>query len=232
MKHILGNWKMHGSAEDLWAWQEAFKPPVDVQCGLFLPHTLLHSQPVNFFTGAQDVSIHPGHGAFTGEISAEMVKGTGARMALAGHSERRHIICESNEMVKTKAENAIRAGLTVVLCVGEPLEIREKDKQEEYVAKQLNESFPMGGNADNVIIAYEPVWAIGTGKVATLEEIAAMHAFIKGVAPAQNMAILYGGSVKAENARAILFTDNVDGVLVGGASLKADEFQKIGEAAL
>lgn len=223
---------MHGSTEDLWAFQESFTPPEDVACGLFLPFTLLHSQPVNFFTGAQDVSRYQGQGAFTGEISADMVKATGARMALAGHSERRHLLGEDNVIVRQKAENIIKAGLKVVLCVGESLNIREAGQQENYVEAQLKESFPDGGNADNVIIAYEPVWAIGTGKVASLEEIAAMHAFIKGVAPDGNMAILYGGSVKADNARAILATVNVDGVLVGGASLKPDEFQKIGEAAL
>lgn len=232
MKHILGNWKMHGSTEDLWAWQDAFKAPAGVSCGLFLPFTLLHSQPVNFFTGAQDVSVHEGKGAFTGEISADMIKHTGAKMTLAGHSERRHVMGESDAVVKRKAENALRAGLTVVLCVGEPLDIREAGTQNEYVEAQLKASFPEGGTADNVIIAYEPVWAIGTGKVASLEEIGAMHEFIKRVAPRQNMAILYGGSVKADNARAILSINNVDGVLVGGASLKPDEFQTIGEAAL
>lgn len=249
MKHILGNWKMHGSASDLWAWQEQFVPTEGVNIGLFLPAILLHSQPVNFFTGAQDVSIHEGQGAFTGEISATMIKDTGARMVLCGHSERRHVMGETDAIVKKKAENALRAGLEVVLCVGEPLEIRENGTFEDYVERQLLESFPFlaspaqaGASApmdpnlrwesETIMIAYEPVWAIGTGKVASIAAIAAMHDFIKRVAPIKNIAIVYGGSVKAGNAHEILHTQGVDGVLVGGASLKADEFQKICEAAL
>lgn len=225
---------MNGSAATLWDWQESFTAPNGVEIALFLPDHLLHTQPVNFKVGAQDVSRYEGSGAYTGEISATQIKETGTDYVLCGHSERRHLIGEDSALVKQKAENALRAGLTPVVCVGEPLENREAGDFNEYVERQIKDSWPQGEGT--VIIAYEPVWAIGTGKTATIAEIEAMHSHIKsvlsGVAPGQNIAILYGGSVGAANAAEILGTQGVNGVLVGGASLKPDQFQTICEACL
>lgn len=234
MKMILGNWKMNGVPADLWAWSESFKPQTNNEIGLFLPYPLLNAQPMQFKVGAQDLSRFEGSGAFTGEVSADMLKSMGVSMAMCGHSERRHVMGEGDDLVKTKAENALRAGLHVILCVGEKLETREAGSSNAYVEAQIAASFPANAADGRVTVAYEPVWAIGTGKVAGEDEIAAMHAHIKDVlkrvAPGQNIAIVYGGSVTADNAAAILKTQGVDGVLVGGASLKPGPFQKICEA--
>ncbi len=233
MKFVMGNWKMNGTAAELKAWQESFTPPEGVMIGLFVPSILLGGEkPKGYEMGAQDVSRYEGKGAFTGEISASMIKDAGVGLTLIGHSERRHLLKDDNAVTKQKAENAIRAGMGIVLCVGEPLDVREAGKSDEYVTQQLRDSWPENGSADKMVIAYEPVWAIGTGKTASLEDIAAMHAVIKRVAPVENPAIVYGGSVTAENARQIMETQGVDGVLVGGASLKAGQFQSICEAAL
>lgn len=229
MKTVFGNWKMNGTPGALKEWEAAFSPLPGVQAGLFLPHTLL-SAYLPIAIGAQDVSRYEKTGAYTGEISATLAREVGASMALCGHSERRHGLGESDSLVKQKAENALRAGLKVVLCVGETLEIREKGEQNAYVEKQLRDSWPQ--EEGEVIVAYEPVWAIGTGKTAETADIQAMHQFIKNLALGPNLTILYGGSVTAANASEILSAQGVDGFLVGGASLKADQFKSICEAAL
>lgn len=235
MKYVFGNWKMHGGPSDLWTWQENFNATTGIETCLFLPHTILHTQPMTFKVGAQDVSIYRGQGAYTGEISAKMIKETGARYVLAGHSERRHLLNEDNEIVKTKCSNILKADLTAVLCVGEPLDVREAGNEFDYVETQLKECMP-DHDLEKIIIAYEPVWAIGTGKVANETQIKDMHAFInkslKALAPSQNMAILYGGSVKPDNAAGMISIPHVDGFLVGGASLKASDFQQICEAVI
>ncbi len=235
MKYVFGNWKMHGGPSDLWTWQENFNSVDGIETCLFLPFTILHTQPMTFKVGAQDVSTYEGQGAYTGEISADMVKDTGARYVLCGHSERRHLMDESNATVKQKIENVVRTGLKPVLCVGEPLDVREAGQEFDYVQKQIEACWP-SESMDQMIIAYEPVWAIGTGKVASIEQIRDMHAFInkclKTLAPSQNMAILYGGSVKPDNAAGMISIPHVDGFLVGGASLKASDFQLICEASI
>lgn len=226
---------MHGTPSKLWEWQEQFNPPSAIETALCLPFTLLHTQPMQFKVGAQDVATFEGEGAYTGEISASMIKNMGVTYALCGHSERRHVLHENNEIVKIKCVNTINSGLTPILCIGEPLGIRKDNKENSYIEEQLKASLPEK-ECPLLIIAYEPVWAIGTGEVASLDQIASMHKFIasvmKGLAPTQKIAIVYGGSVNPDNARDIMTLDHVDGVLVGGASLDAEKFQRICEAAV
>jgi triosephosphate isomerase len=187
-----------------------------------------------FAIGGQDVH-EAGNGAHTGCTSAAMLLDAGARLTIVGHSERREAQRESDAEVKAKAEAALSCGLGVILCVGESLAVRETGGAIETVMGQLDGSLPDGADTAALAIAYEPIWAIGTGKVPTMDEIAEMHAAIRrklderyGEAPVR---ILYGGSVKASNAAEILNVANVDGALVGGASLKAADFMPIVAAA-
>ena len=182
--------------------------------------------------GSQDIHEKE-KGAFTGNISAAMLKDAGVKYAIVGHSERRQFHNETNALVKAKAEAAIASGLIPIICVGEVESERNSNSQEFVVGQQLTESLPANGP---YVVAYEPVWAIGTGKTATPEDVRAMHSFIrqtlaKAVDHADQVAILYGGSVKSSNASEILATVNVDGVLVGGSSLEANEFWAIAQAA-
>ncbi len=178
--------------------------------------------------GAQDCSSRD-DGAFTGDTSARMLADSGCRYVILGHSERRQIHQETDAMVTSKAFKAHENGLTSIICIGETLEQREKGQQAAIVAQQLEMSLPSSAKANNTIIAYEPVWAIGTGKVATSDEIKTMHAFIRELLDnridgTKGIRTLYGGSIKPENAKAVLSTPNVDGALIGGASLNADQF--------
>lgn len=173
-----------------------------------------------FLVGAQNFQPAEKGTAQTGEISAEMLVEIGAKMVIVGHSERRATYFENDTIVAYKVNQAILGGLTPILCVGETLEQMEKGKTHEVLSTQLK-SF-----VDGVIVAYEPVWAIGTGKVATPTQIAEVHAFIKSIV-GENTAVLYGGSVNEKNAKEILATENVDGVLVGGASLDPNKFMEI-----
>lgn len=176
-------------------------------------------------------------GAFTGEISAEMIKDAGGAYAIVGHSERRQYFAETDATVCEKAQAALRAGLTAIVCVGETEEFRRKGHHLAVVEAQVDGSVPRSGGPDSVVIAYEPVWAIGTGLTPTTEQISEMHNYIRGrlvqtLGEAwRGVQILYGGSVNPANAAEILSLDGVDGVLVGGASLKADSFAAIAEAA-
>ena len=180
--------------------------------------------------GAQDCS-HEENGAHTGDISANMLVDIGCTHVILGHSERRQNHKESSELVAKKSEKALAAGLKVILCVGETEAERDAGQEKEIVYNQLFKSMLSQSNAENTIIAYEPVWAIGTGKTASLDDIAAMHGFIKeNLAPKGDFRILYGGSVKPENAKDILGLDGVDGALIGGASLKAESFLGIARA--
>ena len=169
-------------------------------------------------------------GAFTGEISAEMLKDAGCSAVIVGHSERRTLFGETDAMVRLKAAAAHRAGLTAIICIGETLDQRKAGEAEAIVSGQLSAGLPEGSNAANVVIAYEPVWAIGTGLTPTMEEVQAIHGSIRqrlislmGEEGAQ-VRILYGGSVKPSNAQAFAATPDVNGALVGGASLKAVDF--------
>ncbi len=189
--------------------------------------------------GAQDVYFEA-KGAFTGEISAAMLKDVGCTYVLCGHSERRHVLGESDELVNQKLKASLSGGLLPILCVGELLEERDASQTEQVVERQIRAGLA-GLSAEKVsavTIAYEPVWAIGTGRTATREQAQEVHAFIRKLlagmydeSVAQEMRILYGGSVKADNAEELMGQEDVDGCLVGGASLKADDFVQIIEAA-
>jgi len=190
--------------------------------------------------GAQDVYFEP-KGAFTGEISPAMLKDVGCNYVLCGHSERRHVIGESDELVSKKVTAAIGGGLLPILCVGELLEERDGGRTEQVVARHLKTGLA-GLSADKmsaVTIAYEPVWAIGTGRTATPQQAQEVHAFIRKLLAemydaklARETRVLYGGSAKADNAKELMAQEDVDGLLVGGASLKADEFVRIIQAAV
>ncbi len=188
-----------------------------------------------YFVAAQDCSANK-NGAYTGEISAEMLAGSGIKYVIIGHSERRQYHAESNSLLAEKVNRAIEEGIIPIFCCGESLDIREANKQNVYVEEQLKESLFHLSEEDfkNIIIAYEPIWAIGTGKTATEEQAQEIHHHIRNVISEKygkvisgNTSILYGGSVKGNNASSIFGQADVDGGLVGGASLKADEFKQI-----
>ena len=241
-KLIVGNWKMHGLAADIAEIEKIAEaaarfPQVDV--GVCVPATLIERAVravPNLPIGAQDVH-HAEAGAQTGCISTAMLADAGAAIVIVGHSERREAQRESDEHVRAKAEAGLKAGLLVILCVGESLAVREAGDAVATVERQLGASLPRGVEVAGLAIAYEPIWAIGTGQVPTIADIAEMHAALRrrlvaayGDAGA-SIRILYGGSVKASNAAEIFSVDDVDGALVGGASLKAADFVPIVEAA-
>ncbi len=222
----------------------AFKIPENVKTAVFPPFTSLHIVASELIAskialGAQDCSNEIG-GAFTGDISTLMLAEAGCKYVIVGHSERRAQHNESSELVKHKAEAAISAGLIPVICVGENIGERESGTYLQAITKQTKDSLPSLAHSSKFIIAYEPVWAIGSGKTPSLAEITEVHKTIASLLSydtsvakhdAVKTAIVYGGSVKPENAREILASEGVDGVLVGGASLKAEEFCKIIESA-
>lgn len=234
--YIVGNWKMHGTRAMLAearAVDRAAERLLKVEVALAPPFTLIHAtrKEANLIgIGAQDV--HPADGgAHTGDISAAMVKDAGAGFTIVGHSERRANHGETNALVKEKAEAAIAAGMNVIVCVGETEEERDAGKAESVVADQLASSVPTGeGVAEKVTVAYEPVWAIGTGRTPTADDIGAMHRHIREKLGSlygeegADVRILYGGSVKPDNAAELLTADDVGGALVGGASLTAESF--------
>lgn len=240
---VAGNWKMNGSSEML---ERLVSPLTDnwadgdrVDVALFPPAPYLAEviRRVNgtgIGVGGQNSAEHRS-GAFTGEISSEMLSDIGCNFVLVGHSERRALYAESNEVIAEKFALATEAGLVPVLCVGETLGEREANVTEAVVTEQLDAvSRRVGLHAlCAAVIAYEPVWAIGTGKTASPEQAQWVHAHIRGVlgAAASDTRILYGGSVKATNAAELFAQPDIDGGLVGGASLDAEEFLKIAEAA-
>ena len=234
---IAGNWKMNGLGAGLGEIGRlgtlmGGSAPGDREVLICPPATLIAAlaapaRAVGVAVGGQDCHPKPS-GAHTGDISAEMLKDAGASYVIVGHSERRADHEESDGLVRAKAEAARRAGLIPIVCVGETEAERRAGRQEQIVGAQLAGSLP--GGEGGLVIAYEPVWAIGTGLTPTLGDIAAMHGFIRERA-GEGVRILYGGSVKPSNAREILATENVNGALVGGASLKADEFYAIIAAA-
>lgn len=234
---IAGNWKMNGLSaavteiESLIA-KFAGSAPDDRDVLICPPATLVGHFASKFSDEAIQIGGQDCHpevsGAHTGDISAEMLADAGAAYVIVGHSERREDHNETNEMIKAKAEAGLRAGLTPIICVGESKAEREAGKAIGVVGAQLAGSLPE--TAEEFVIAYEPVWAIGTGLVPTNDDIAETHAFIRSKTR-NNVRILYGGSVKPGNASEILAIDNVNGALVGGASLKADDFYPIVMAA-
>jgi triosephosphate isomerase len=242
-KLVAGNWKMHGLSSDLdeigaIAAEANRYPQVDV--ALCVPATLIEraARAVPGFTiGGQDVH-HAEKGAHTGCASALMLLDAGASLTIVGHSERRDAQRESDADIKAKAEAALSVGLATILCVGEALEIRERGDAVPTVLAQLDASLPgeIAGEAE-LAVAYEPIWAIGTGKIPTNAEIRDMHAAIRAKLrerygrQGEQVRILYGGSVKPSNAAQIFGIRDVDGALVGGASLKAADFMPIVAAA-
>lgn len=213
------------------------QPSVDV--ALCLPATLIersHRLVPDFAVGGQDVHA-ASNGAHTGDVSAEMLVDAGARVVIVGHSERRQGHDESDGDVRAKAQSALASGLQIILCVGESDEIRSAGTAVSAVCSQLDSSLPAEADAGQLCVAYEPIWAIGTGKVPSVAEIDEMHVALRQRLVAvfgeqgEKMRILYGGSVKASNAAEIFAVPDVDGALVGGASLKAVDFLPIVDAA-
>jgi triosephosphate isomerase len=229
MKIIAGNWKMNGNADMLREMCERLSG-LETENTIVIcpPFTLLgaaaEKRPGNPSIGVQDVSAHES-GAYTGEVSAKMAAAAGAAYAIVGHSERRQYHGETNDAVRQKAERALSAGLTPIICVGETMAEKESGKMMEVIESQVRECVPSSGG--DVVVAYEPRWAIGAGLTPTNEEIAAAHGRLAEVLAASGRAgapILYGASVKGANAAEIMSIPNVGGVLVGGASLKPDDF--------
>ena len=241
---IAGNWKMNGlkAAEGEFAAMVAGAPAVVAKADLLVcpPATLIadfagraRGTPVK--VGAQD--CHPkASGAHTGDISAEMLADAGASAVIVGHSERRTDHGESDLLVRQKAEAAWRAGCVAIVCIGESEEQRNAGQTLDILRGQLSLSLPDGSRADNLVLAYEPIWAIGTGRTPTTTDVEQIHSFIRDLlterfkAEGARMRILYGGSVKPSNAAELMAVANVNGALVGGASLKAADFLAIAQA--
>jgi triosephosphate isomerase (TIM) len=241
-KYVVGNWKMHGLSSDLAEIQaiaDGAKPFRNVDVALCLPAILIERAAravTDIPIGAQDVHFSD-KGAHTGCVSAAMLRDAGATLTIVGHSERREAQHESDDEVRQKAEAALAGGLKVILCVGESLDVREAGTAVATVQAQLEASFPRVSDVSSLAIAYEPIWAIGTGKVASNADIGEMHSalrerLIAAYGEAGNeIRILYGGSVNASNAAEIFAVADVDGALVGGASLTAEKFVPIVAAA-
>ena len=241
---IAGNWKMNGSLAANVALLEGLKAGLSMQAcdvALCVPSVYLAQiqqlcAGTTLQWGAQDVSMHA-QGAFTGEVSAAMLKDFGVRYAIVGHSERRQYHAESDDLVAKKAQAALAAGITPIVCVGETLAQRDAGQTEEVVKRQLAAVIHTNGHCiSEIVLAYEPVWAIGTGQTATPEQAQAVHALLRTqLRAASNHAdriqIVYGGSMNATNASALLAQSDIDGGLIGGASLKAADFLSIIAAA-
>lgn len=249
---VVGNWKMNpvqADAQKLIADLSTLlttSPIAETQChmgvapialALTQVHTALQQAPRQVFTVAQDVSRVAGTGAYTGEISAELLKDSSISYVLVGHSERREIFAEGRDVLNAKIKNALAVGLTVIYCVGESLEQREAGQAEAIVLQQICDIAAVVDAEQwaNIVIAYEPIWAIGTGKTASPADAQAMHAQIRQglkqiTGYGETTAILYGGSVKPENAVELAACPDINGALVGGASLNAESFHKIAQA--
>ena len=242
----VANWKMNLTfqegeklLDDILCSEISLQPYQQVIFAVPYPYLLMTRSEVeeesNYFAAAQNC-YHKKSGAFTGEVSAEMIHSIGIHYCVVGHSERREYFSESNTILAEKVNLCLQNFITPIFCCGEPLNIREAGTQNDFVAEQLKESlFHLQGiTIKNIIIAYEPIWAIGTGKTASTDQAQEMHAYIRSVLTsrygddiASQISILYGGSVKANNSKEIFGCPDVDGGLVGGASLKADEFVQI-----
>ncbi len=241
---VAGNWKMHGSRASVEALLGALVgSELPAQVGVAVCPTYVHLAQAQTLTagsavalGAQDCS-HMQSGAFTGEVSAEMLADMGCRWVILGHSERRQYHAESDDLVAAKLGAAVQAGLAPIVCVGETREQREAGEAETVVGRQLQGALAEQVSLSDLVIAYEPVWAIGTGLTATPEQAQDMHAFIRGqlggisAVDAEAIRILYGGSVKPGNAQDLFARLDIDGALVGGAALVAEDFLAIIRAA-
>lgn len=242
-KLIVGNWKMnasHAASAELLA-DIAAAGPFGADVTVCVPYPYLAEVAKALTTGdirwgAQDCSAHE-QGAYTGEVSAAMLAEFGCRYVIVGHSERRALHAESDQLVADKAKAALAHGLTPIICVGETLAQREAGETEAVVKRQLSAAIhTLGHCAGEMVVAYEPVWAIGTGRTATPEQAQSVHALLRAqlraaTARANDMKILYGGSLKPDNAKQLLAQADIDGGLIGGASLKAADFAAICRAA-
>ena len=243
-KIIAGNWKMNMLPNEAMSFITELEPYAkNAKCEIILcvPYTdlfysLLTAQNTNIKIGAQNMHWEES-GAYTGEVSPNMLKCINVEYVIIGHSERRQYFAETDETVNKKIKSALNHSLKPILCVGETLEQRENNLQDAIISNQIKSALKGIESIENIIIAYEPIWAIGTGKVATKEDanntIKIIRSTVKelyGDNVAQNVCILYGGSVKKENAKELFSTSDIDGALVGGASLKVDEFAKILES--
>ena len=237
---VAGNWKMHGNRASNRALLDALLAGIEslqgVECAVCVPFPYLGEVAGRLATtrlawGAQNVSEHA-QGAFTGEVSAPMLAEFGCRYVLVGHSERRQLYRETDAVVAAKFAAVLAQGMTPILCLGETLEERDAGRTEEVVGRQLETVMASNDKQsfNRAAIAYEPVWAIGTGRTASPEQAQAVHAFLRARALPETR-ILYGGSVKPENAAALLAMKDVDGGLIGGASLVAGDFTAIARAA-
>lgn len=249
---VVGNWKMNPMQADASVLLQEFKQLLNqqniaeelchigvapVSIALTTVRDALNQADRKILTVAQDVSRMAGTGAYTGEVSAELLKDSAIEFVLVGHSERREIFGDQPQIINEKVKNALNAGLTVIYCVGESLEQRESGQAEQVVLQQICDIAAVVTTEQwkNIVVAYEPIWAIGTGKTALPEDAQAMHAKIREglsqITPeGQQMAILYGGSVKPENAVELAACPDINGALVGGASLNAESFYKIAQA--
>ncbi len=232
-KLAAGNWKMNGLRADLSEARALAAAFPDPSCSVLLcpPATLIAAMAdavagSAVALGGQDCHAQAS-GAHTGDISAQMLADSGARYVILGHSERRADHGESSADVAAKARAAHAAGLRAIICLGETEAERDSGQTLDVVLRQLAESLPVGADAANTVIAYEPVWAIGTGRTPTLDQIAEVHDALREKLPDAAISLLYGGSVKPGNAAEIFAIANVDGALVGGASLKAADFGAI-----
>ena len=247
-KIVAGNWKMNLNLQEGVALAKELNDALKTEkpnCDVIICTPFIHLASIANFLDQNVVALGAENcadkekGAYTGEVSAEMVKSTGASYVILGHSERRAYYHETAEILKEKVNLALANGLKVIFCVGEILEEREANRQNDVVKAQLEGSLYdlTPEQFANVVLAYEPVWAIGTGKTATAEQAEEMHAFIRatiaekfGKMAAEETSILYGGSCKASNAKELFAKPNVDGGLIGGAALKADSFTGIIDA--
>lgn len=237
-KYVVGNWKMNGLSDAIGEAQAIFGAADDhagVDVAICPPFTLIGAMVAaapGRTIGGQDCHSATA-GAYTGSVAAPMLADIGASVVIVGHSERREGFGESDADVRAKAEAGLAAGLAVILCVGEPRDVRESGGAIDYVLAQITGSVPEGFDPHRLAIAYEPIWAIGTGLVPTVADVAAMHGAIRGAlaarfgGAAEDMRILYGGSVNGDNAAELLGAGDVDGALVGGASLTAAKFVPI-----
>ena len=245
-KIVAGNWKMNLNLQEGVALAKEINEVLKAEkpnCGVIVCTPFIHLANVAEVLDQNVVALGAENcadkekGAYTGEVSAEMVKSTGAQYVILGHSERRQYYKETPEILKEKVLLALKNGLKVIFCIGETLEERESNKQNEVVKLEGSVFNLSADEFKNIIIAYEPIWAIGTGKTATAEQAEEIHAFIRSIVAekygnevAQDTTILYGGSCKASNAPELFAKENIDGGLIGGASLKCADFKGIIDA--
>ncbi len=227
---FVANWKLNGNKTFIEEYfQKLTVNPSNciVICSPYIYLNQISSHEKNFYLGAQDVSQYK-DGPYTGEVSSNMLKDNNIDFCIVGHSERRQLFNETNDVTNIKSSNLINSGVIPIICIGETLDEKEKGITKDILKNQIFRSIPNNANHNNTIIAYEPIWAIGTGLRPTLEDINEVHNFIRSIkTDFQKYKILYGGSVKSTNSNDIIELDNVDGCLIGGASVNVEEFNII-----